>query len=536
MSGGDFTTRMAVSGKLVEELGDRFIKDNGTAIAELVKNSYDADATKVIINFENAFAKTLENSRVTISDNGCGMDRDDLTDFFFTIATSNKQREKITPKFGRWSHGERGLGRFGLQKLGFYSTVITRKEGCPIYSFEIDWTKFTQLEDISEYEFVIKSNAEEWKDTFSNSTGTIIIIKYLKQGMGGSNLQTIHRKVSSLVNPFQAENDFKIDMRGLTGSKIQWASFDQAVTVAQQAHYHFKFELDESSRFLTYDFQINHPWNPNFGEVMKSRTLEIKTDKENGIPGLMDRNPRVYGLNGEINVFYRTPNLMKQHPLRANWGLVSEDHWYDLCGVKIYRNNARVYPYGNRTGKQTIDDSLMGINEEAARSNANWLRQNQLIGAISFDGEKNNNLVDTSNREGLVNNENYSDFVALLKGIIKYIKTELISKNGHRNSPPPTPTPQPDRPQEPVTTFVFQTEEVDGELPAVADGVTPPLPPPIVVSSPLGGDEWSKIAESMTKITVLLNELGPSSGKNKIEQNLNSIQNLLSDAKDSLGD
>ena len=136
------------------------------------------------------------------------------------------------------------------------------------------------LTPIQDYEFEVKANKKEWEGTFpEDRTGTIIIIKYLKEDMGGTNLQKIHRKISSLVNPFQASNDFNVEMRGLVGTKIKWASFNQAVKVAEQAHYQFKFELDESSRFITYDFKINHPWNPQCGEVLQRRILHIKKDK-----------------------------------------------------------------------------------------------------------------------------------------------------------------------------------------------------------------------------------------------------------------
>ncbi len=543
MSGREITRHASVSGALIEQIGDGFIKDNGTAISELVKNSYDADATKVIINFENAFSKDLTESRISISDNGCGMDEEGL-DFFFEVGNPNKfekkERGEFSPVFKRWYHGERGLGRFGLQKLGFYATVITRKANSPTYSFKIDWKKFSELKDITQYEFKIKIDDPKYKNAFSgDSTGTILIIDHLKKGMGGSNLQTIHRKISSLVNPFAGEDDFSIELKGLKGDKLRWTGFDQAAVVAKQAHYHFKFQLDESSRLINYSFGINHPWNPNDGEMKEGLIAPVKIEK--GTIGLIDRFPKVWGLNGELYVFYRNSKVLKERPIRASWGIVTDDQWYDMCGIKIYRNNARVYPYGNRDGKLSVDDSLLGINALAASNNKAWLRQNQFIGAITFDGEMNPGLKDTSNREGLIeDNNNFRDLRDLLRGIVKFLKTELIEKSGHRNTAPPAPSPVLDRPK--ITddeSIIFVREQNSDEYESgssdLQTGEISPPPPPIPVHVQQGDNDWERASESIETARLGLRELGPHSGKEKLQSSIEKAIKSLEDAKSSLG-
>ena len=52
------------SARLIKTIGDNLIKDTFAAIVELVKNSYDADASNVIIEFSNIIK---ENNSTTLS-------------------------------------------------------------------------------------------------------------------------------------------------------------------------------------------------------------------------------------------------------------------------------------------------------------------------------------------------------------------------------------------------------------------------------------------------------------------------------------
>ena len=66
--------------RLLTMLGDQLIKDEKTAIVELIRNSYDADASHVEVYFEN-FGEdwsVRNNSRIIITDDGCGLTHDSI--------------------------------------------------------------------------------------------------------------------------------------------------------------------------------------------------------------------------------------------------------------------------------------------------------------------------------------------------------------------------------------------------------------------------------------------------------------------------
>ena len=104
--------------RLLTMLGEQLIKNDRIALIELVKNSYDADATKVLIQFEN-FGPRLETSpesRIVILDNGDGMTDNIIREHWLNPATSLKVKKKRSSKpktdGGRVIQGEKGIGRF----------------------------------------------------------------------------------------------------------------------------------------------------------------------------------------------------------------------------------------------------------------------------------------------------------------------------------------------------------------------------------------------------------------------------------------
>ena len=108
-------------------LGRDLITDRITALFELVKNAYDANATKVIITF-NDIRVRKENSSITIQDNGIGMSITDIENKWMVIGTSSKRTQLYSPKpFNRRYIGEKGIGRFAVDKLGQYVRIKTKQ-------------------------------------------------------------------------------------------------------------------------------------------------------------------------------------------------------------------------------------------------------------------------------------------------------------------------------------------------------------------------------------------------------------------------
>lgn len=94
-----------------------------TAVSELIKNSYDADATVVDVDFINAFT---QGGSLIISDNGLGMTKQQLINGFMRISSTDKLHNPTSIRFNRTKAGKKGIGRFAAQRLGERLILVTQ--------------------------------------------------------------------------------------------------------------------------------------------------------------------------------------------------------------------------------------------------------------------------------------------------------------------------------------------------------------------------------------------------------------------------
>ena len=119
--------------RLITMLGDQLIKNELIALVELIKNSYDADASWVkvsFIDFAPDYSLTAT-SKIIIEDDGCGMNADILKKHWLNPATPDKLRRKAVnakTEKGRILQGEKGIGRFAIFKLGKTIKITTRRQ------------------------------------------------------------------------------------------------------------------------------------------------------------------------------------------------------------------------------------------------------------------------------------------------------------------------------------------------------------------------------------------------------------------------
>ena len=103
------TVTFTVDSHLLRELGERLVGRQYIALAELVKNSYDADATKVDIRFED--------DAIEVSDNGHGMTVEAFEKRWMRVGSTHKVNEVASPRLRRPLTGSKGVGRLAVQFL-----------------------------------------------------------------------------------------------------------------------------------------------------------------------------------------------------------------------------------------------------------------------------------------------------------------------------------------------------------------------------------------------------------------------------------
>src|SRR5579863_9635273 len=126
--------------RLVSVLGEHLISDQAVGLIELVKNSYDADATEVVVELLDLGSP--ETTTVVVRDNGSGMTMKEIEEKWLSPAVDHKEkakREHLKSPLGRLPIGEKGVGRFAVHQIGHSLELITRAAGQPEVYIPINW-------------------------------------------------------------------------------------------------------------------------------------------------------------------------------------------------------------------------------------------------------------------------------------------------------------------------------------------------------------------------------------------------------------
>ncbi|MDO4900172.1 ATP-binding protein [Actinomyces sp.] len=110
--------------RTIEHLGIRMYSHVPNAVAELVANAYDADATQVEV-------KVGSDHSITVIDDGHGMSRQDVADKYLRIGRNRRQSPESgkTESGRRWVSGKKGLGKLALFGIGRVVEVTTTRMG-----------------------------------------------------------------------------------------------------------------------------------------------------------------------------------------------------------------------------------------------------------------------------------------------------------------------------------------------------------------------------------------------------------------------
>lgn len=211
----DFDSKTAsfrVHASLIYKLGESLIADEITALSELIKNAYDADATVCALSISSDYIEEIDGKECTgcieLSDNGCGMDLTTIVNGWLTLSNSPKKKmkkeQKTTPKYHRYPLGDKGLGRLSVQKIGRYMQMTTKAADSNIeYRVIIPWGDFLKNTTIDQIPVTI-----EKQDVVSQKSYTKIIIKDLiNPEMWGQTEQIslLTNSINKIVSPFRSK-------------------------------------------------------------------------------------------------------------------------------------------------------------------------------------------------------------------------------------------------------------------------------------------------------------------------------------------
>ena len=383
---------------LISRLGRELVSRKETALAELVKNAYDADATSVDMVFEDAEEPggTLE-----IVDNGTGMTRNDLVEGFMRLSSNIKVREPVSPRYKRQRAGRKGIGRFAVQRLGQRVVITTQTLGASrALRVVIDWARFEGGQDLSS----IASRIEEVEK--DRDEGTVLVIEGLRDRWTDAAVRRAYRYVSDLLQPFPltarternaADPGFRVnvfrpvdgDLQPVADEESEFLDYAQAV---------IEGVVDEEGRGY---WSIESKQFPEVDEPV----LPIGRDPKDPVETF--RHLR----NVRLRVYYYIPQAGL---LPRSLDKTIREFLRERGGVRVYRNGFRVLPYGEEG-----DDWLGFDSAQARRLILVPLSNRNVYGFVELFDPEGKAFEETASREGLIENAAFGELQEFAFGVVR---------------------------------------------------------------------------------------------------------------------
>ena len=375
--------RFKVSTNIKSILGKDMISDKYIAIFELVKNSCDAGAHKVDINF---VARDNEVEKIIISDDGCGMSAFDLQEKWLFMAYSEKKNAPNKNKYA----GSKGIGRFSCDRLGEKLKLFTKKHDAKnINELLIDWEKF-ENNDTAKVEEIELDHREISNHPLLDDKGTVLEISNLRESWARADILKLRSALMKLVSPDKSIQD---DQTTITIIAEHEREADQS-------------EIKKNSRGVTTtgygNLVVNGPIVNDVFEKLELKTtsisVSISDDGQTIETSIEDRGDFIFKVVRRNNTYDKLENIKFKlfylnRAAKVNFARTMGIDSVNYGSIFVYKNGFRVYPYG------TPGVDFFRINERKSQGYNRFLGTRELMGRVLIDGE-NEKFIEKSSRDG----------------------------------------------------------------------------------------------------------------------------------------
>ena len=424
--------------RFLRTFGDELISSETVALIELVKNSFDADATKILVRF----TPPLETNHgvIEVIDNGHGMALDTIQTAWMEPATLMKRQRPRSEGLGRRVLGEKGIGRFATSRLAKRLDVITKRaESSTQTRVVFDWTQFDDPrlfldevkvswyeESAAEYSRLGTVRAlwgvDETPTTRDLSHGTILRMRDLNSNWGTEEFERLKSGLARLVSPFfwqldknehRASNGFDIRLE-VPDPHSEFSGLIGPPDTLESPHYSLKGRVDE---YGGYEVTVRLKGRED-AEVVASPSL-VEPDRTSCGP---------FGI--ELRVWDRDPASMGDLARTRESTIRNVRRDLDaMAGISVYRDGFRVLPYGER------GDDWLGLDLRRVQNPTLRLSNNQIVGYVLIGSDANPSLKDQTNREGLVEGPALTDLRVKVKELLTVLEPRRYSlRAGQRGS------------------------------------------------------------------------------------------------------
>lgn len=435
----NLTYKIRPAARLIHTIGSDLIGDPYAALVELVKNSYDADASQVDIVFKYDEIDNENALIISIKDNGHGMDFNTVINKWLVPATDDKLKRKVSKKGSRTLQGRKGIGRFAASILGQEMTLSTVDENGEKSEAVIDWRIFKTDEFLENIELLIENKEtnetsgteilivakdEKYQEVVIDDEGNEEVIEKNDSKLSYWNKDTLEQLITELrklISPFEesTEDEFKIN---LSFENSPFQDIDEKITIdAYPIIEYYDYRIfgtisGDGTASLVFENNIN-PESVQKEEISQKFELsgnnkycgQIKVDFR-----VFDREPEA--IDNLINKGLINPVSKKYMGKNDARRLLNE-----VYGVNVYKNNFRIRPYGNG-GVDWLD-----LDKDRIQNFTLKISNNQIVGFVAIQSEEKSGLEEKSARDGLKENEYYFGLKELAQKAIFELETRRLA-------------------------------------------------------------------------------------------------------------
>lgn len=373
-----------VSSALKDLVGKDLIRNDNIAIFELVKNSYDAFATKVEIIFEK--------DKIVIADNGKGMTLDDLNNKWLFLAYSAKKdgtedskeekQKSYRDNINRHYAGAKGVGRFSCDRLGANLTLTTKSlKDEKTQQLLIDWKEFEKDQKQEFIDIEIPHNMISDSVIFpeNKNTGTILEITTLRKQWNRDDILVLKRSLEKLINPFSESLDFVIEL------------------ICENE----KLEDEKAKLEKKHDRDIvNGIIKNSISQVISIKTtrIDVVLNEQYIETSIIDRDTEIYRIR-EKNIFNKLSSVVinlyfLNQAAKTAFSKKMGVQPVQYGSIFLFRNGFRILPFGNPG-----DDSWK-LDYRAQQGYARFLGNRDLFGRVDIQTDNIEEFKEVSSRDG----------------------------------------------------------------------------------------------------------------------------------------
>lgn len=404
--------------RVLQLLGDELIGNPRLAVFELVKNAFDADASRAVVTLD---LQSGSRPAIMVEDDGHGMTLDVLQSVWLVPGHDHRQRQRErqerSPVHHRLPLGEKGLGRFAVHKLGNRIRLTTRARQAQECVVDISWNELIEKPYLDEAPVTIRVRPPE---VFTDGrTGTCIEVSELRPpAWTRGEVRRLCNQITSICSPFQEHGDFQATLE-VPGNEHWIEDLPDFAAIVGRAIWRFSFLLDGSKFDWSYEFLGVSGLNLDSRTVTKDGDrLQLPTSgrRRRGETVVADQ-AMIEGIGpvlGEFYVYDRDrPVLQKLGDTRLLTTYLDE-----YGGIRVYRDGMRVYNYGEQ------GDDWLGLDLRRVNIPTRRISRNIILGAVHLSLDHSRALIEKTNREGFVDNDALDRLRQIVLGALGALESE----------------------------------------------------------------------------------------------------------------